>query len=411
MTQALYLALRSLRWHRGRAVIIVFSLALTLWLPVSVRMVLDQFRREITARAAATPLVIGARGSRLDLAVHALYFQGRAPADVTMADVRDVQDQGLGLAIPLHVHHRTQSQPGRDGAVIVGTSPEYLEFRGLRTASGSVFALLGECVVGAGIAERLHLKPGDSLFSAPRNALDLAGDYPLKMTVTGVLARAHSPDDMIVFTDLQTTWLIDGIGHGHQDVSPLTDPALLLDVSRVEPGGSGGTASSPGLLTANAGVLPFTEITDANRDSFHFHGDPDTFPVSAIIVAPPDARSRTLLLGRYQSSGAAAQCLRPPDVIAELLGVVFRVEQFAWLCSLLAAAVTILLLGLVVSLSMKLRAAEMATFFRLGCSRKTIAMLYATELGLLLLAAATLASCGAIAVVWLASDMIRSLLF
>ena len=71
---ALYLALRSLLWFRGRAITIVCCLALTLWLPVTVRLLLNQFRSEIVKRADATPLIIGSRGSQIDLALHALYF-------------------------------------------------------------------------------------------------------------------------------------------------------------------------------------------------------------------------------------------------------------------------------------------------------------------------------------------------
>ena len=94
MKNAFYLALRSLRWYRGRAVIIVLCLALTLWLPITVRLLLGQFRTEIIARANSTPLVIGARGSRIDLALQALYFDTVAPDQTTMAEANYVQESG-----------------------------------------------------------------------------------------------------------------------------------------------------------------------------------------------------------------------------------------------------------------------------------------------------------------------------
>ena len=90
MKNALYLAWKSLLWHRGRSVTILLSLAITIWLPVTVRLVLDQFRREISERANATPLVLGAKGSRIDLALHALYFDTLPPADTTMAEVESI---------------------------------------------------------------------------------------------------------------------------------------------------------------------------------------------------------------------------------------------------------------------------------------------------------------------------------
>ena len=404
MKNALYLAWKSLLWHRGRSVTILLSLAITIWLPVTVRLVLDQFRHEISERANATPLVLGAKGSRIDLALHALYFDTLPPADTTMAEVESINHLSTthvaAIAIPLHVRYRTQSRPGIEGSVIVGTSPEYFEFRRLNIADGQMAALPGECVVGCNVAMRMQLHPGDSILSAPRNAFNLAGDYPLKMKIVGVLTQSHSPDDDAVFTDVRTTWIIDGIGHGHQELNTQTDSQLLLKNS-----------TETRSVTANASVLPYTEITADNIDTFHFHGDPASFPLTAIIVLPETDKARTQILGRYSSSQATAQCLKPPEVIDELLSIVFRIEQLAWVCSIAAGIVTCLLLGLVVNLSMRLRAAEMQTMSRLGCSRMTIAMLHSSEIVLLLCAASVLAGAAALLTLRFPASVLRSLLF
>ena len=52
------------------------------------------------------------------------------------------------------------------------------------------------------MAEALGLGPGDSLLSSPETLFDLAGVYPLKMKVVGVLARSYTPDDRAVLVDL-----------------------------------------------------------------------------------------------------------------------------------------------------------------------------------------------------------------
>ena len=298
------------------------------------------------------------------------------------------------------VRYRTQSRPGIEGAVIVGTSPEYFEFRRLKVAEGQTISLLGDCVVGSNVATKMQLHPGDSILSAPRNAFNLAGDYPLKMKVVGVMAQSHSPDDDAVFTDVRTTWVIDGIGHGHQELNPQTDSQLLLK-----------NDTGTGSVTANAAVLPYTEITEDNIDSFHFHGEPASFPLTAILIEPETEKSRTQILGRYSSSLATAQCLKPPEVIEELLSIVFRIEQLAWVCSIAAGVVTCLLLGLVVNLSMRLRESEMQTMFRLGCSRTTIAMLHGSEILLLLCSASVLAGVAALLTLQFAASVLRSLLF
>ncbi|MFN9717793.1 MAG: ABC transporter permease [Planctomycetota bacterium] len=399
MKSAMFLAWKSLWWHRGRSVTIMIALAIMIWLPVTVRLALNEFRSEITARADATPLIAGSKGSRIDLVLHALYFDSVATGETTMDLVREVSDVGPVVAIPLHIRHRSENIAGSSGAPIVGTSPEYFEFRRLEIDQGDMMAMLGECVVGANVAESMNLKPGDSVMSANRNTLDLAGDYPLKMKVTGVLKRTCSADDGAVFTDVRTAWVIDGIGHGHQNVSRNTDPALTLP------------SDDPSVVQANAGVLPYTEITEDNLDSFHFHGDPENFPLTAVVIVPKDEKSRVLTLGRFASRADTSQCLSPSDVIAELLQIVFRIEQLVWACSVAAAMVTLLLLWLILTLSLKLRAAEMLTMFRMGCSRGTIASLQVSELVLLLVGAVFMAAGASILTASMASRWIRELLF
>ncbi|MFY9252478.1 MAG: ABC transporter permease [Fuerstiella sp.] len=399
-TNALYLATRSLWWFRGRAITIMLCLALTLWLPITVRLLLNQFKAEIVKRADATPLIIGSRGSQIDLALHALYFDSVSPDLTSMSEAAYIQETGFAVPIPVHIAYRTQSTNNVDGVPIVGTTVEYFEFRKLSLQSGEGLAILGDCVVGSNVARKMNLQPGDRILSAPKNAFNLAGDYPLRMNIVGVLAPAHSPDDDAVFVDIKTAWIIDGIGHGHQDLTAAdVDQDILLDKTDQS-------------VTASAAVLPYTEITAKNVNSFHFHGDESTFPVSAIIAVPHSRKDQTLLLGRYASDRSElAQCVKPAKVVEDLLSIVFRVERLIWISSLMSAIVTALLLGLVLLLSIRLREAEMRTMHKLGCSQFTIITLVGTEMAILSLAGLSLAIIAAWGSHWLASDWLRSLVF
>ena len=397
--QSLYLALRSLSWFRGRSITIVLCLALTIWLPLTIRLLLNEFRSEITARAEATPLIIGAKGSRIDLVLHALYFETKGAEPTTMAEARYVRETQFAQDIPLHIRHVTQDVEDQPGAPIVGTTIEYFEFRKLRLARGNFLGMLGDCVIGAGVAERMHLEPGDTILSAPTNAFDLAGDYPLQMNITGVLSRSHTPDDDVVFIDVKTAWVIDGIGHGHQAVNKDTDKSLLLE-------------SDGDTVTASAAVLPYTQITEDNVGSFHFHGDPDEFPISAVLAVPLDSKSQTLLLGRYASvRDDMAQCVKPIDAVGELLQIVFRIEQLFWVSTVFSFVVTVLLLILVVALSIRLRATEIETMWKLGCSRMAICRLLGTEVGIMLCCSTVLALVAAWGVRLAMFDVLRRAMF
>ena len=37
------------------------------------------------------------------------------------------------------------------------------------------------------------------------------------MKVAGVLRRTHTTDDLGIFTDVKTTWVIQGLGHGYEN--------------------------------------------------------------------------------------------------------------------------------------------------------------------------------------------------
>jgi putative ABC transport system permease protein len=372
MKNILFLALRYLRFNKIKTAILVFSVAVAVFLPLAVNLLVRDYQRDLLARANATPLIAGAPGSRLDLVLHALYFRGQPAHDLTMGDVATINNSGLALGIPILKKHSARGFP------IVGTSLEYFNFRGLNITSGEGLTQVGDCVLGATVAAKLELKPGDKLMSDPENVFDLAGSYPVNMHVKGVLAPTGTADDGAIFTDYKTEWVILGIMHGHEDVTRV-DPSLLIgrDASHV---------------TASAAVLPFQEITDENIILFHTHGDEATFPVSAIIVVPHDTKSATILRGRYEDPKATVQLLVPKQVISETLDLVFRVKRFFDAQSLLVGTAMALLLALVILLSLRLRRGEMETMFKIGCSRMTIFWLQATEILIVVLAGIAIAA-------------------
>ena len=204
------LAWRYIRFYRLRTAILVAALAVTACLPLGSRWAAQRFESSARQRALATPLIIGVKGSRFGLAMHALYFRGESPPTLKQAEVQRIEQTGLAQVIPLHVRFRTRDVP------IVGTTAAYFRFRDLGLARGQPLRRLGDCVVGAAAARRLGIEPGDRLLSEPEGLFDLSGPAPLNMRVTGILAPTGTADDDVVLCDLRTAWIIEGIGHGHQ---------------------------------------------------------------------------------------------------------------------------------------------------------------------------------------------------
>lgn len=226
-------------------------------------------------------------------------------------------------------------------------------------------------------AEKLKLQPGDKLMSDPENVFDLAGSYPVNLRVKGILAPTGTADDGAVLVDVKTEWLILGIMHGHQEAAT-ADPNLLISRDATN-------------VTASAAMQPFQEVTASNVTLFHMHGDPATFPISAIIAAPRDTKSAAILRGRYQDPKSLVQLLVPKTVVSETLDLVFRVKRFFDAQALLVGVATALLLSLVVLLSLRLRRAEIETMFKIGCARMTMIWLLATEILIVVVAGVAIA--------------------
>lgn len=354
-----FLLARRYLWHYPvRTGLLVACIALVAFLPIAVELLIRHYQDFLSERARRTPLVVGAKGSRFDLLLGALYFKGKLNDALSMAEVEEIEASELAAAIPLHVRHTARGFP------IVGTRLEYFDFRGLRAAAGTLPLRLGDAVLGANVAQELELAPDDRLLSDNRKLYDLSSTYPLRMRVAGVLARSGTADDDAVFVDIRTSWVIEGIGHGHQKLDPEKDDDLILE-------------QDGNRVAVNAAIVEYTEITPDNVHSFHFHGGAESLPTTAIVVVPPDEKSGTILKARLQKS---ALPLVPDQALAELMDIVFRVKRFFDTNLAVVLLATSLFLVLVILLSLRVRQREFETLFRIGCRRSTVLRIQGAEL-------------------------------
>ena len=373
MRDILYLAWKYLRFNRGKTAVLVASISLILFLPAALQVVVREGARTLTARADATPLLVGAPGSAVDLTLAALYFREPTLEPVTYRDVQSISASGLAEAIPLHLRYDAR------GHRIVGTTPEYLGFRGLEVAEGRSFAILGECVLGSAAARSLGAGVGDAVLSSPAGAFDVAGSFPLKMRVVGVLGASDTADDEAVLVDLKPAWVIAGPAHGHDDVTV--------------PGAESGVLSrSDDNVVANASVLSYTEITPDNISGFHFHGAPDAFPVDAVIAVPNDRKSGVVLRGRYAESDGEVQMVVPRAVVDDLVETMFSVRDAIFAVSIGLGLATIATAILVFALSIRVRRRELDTMRKIGASGGRMRAVLGTEVLLVVLSSLVIAA-------------------
>ena len=388
MTDVLYLAWQYIRFHRWKTTILVLSVTLIMYLPVGLNVLVEQSARQLTARASATPLLVGAKGSPLELTLNSLYFDADTPALTNAGEAETIRVSGLAKSIPLYVRFRVRNQP------IVGTTLEYFTYRGLQFAAGRQFAMIGEAVLGAHAARELGVSVGDSIISSPETVFDLAGVYPLKMQVVGILEPVMTADDNAVFVDLKTSWIMQGLGHGHQDLSAASAATSVIK-------------NEGGEIIANAAVVQYNEITPDNIDSFHFHGSNDDFPLTGIIAVPNDRKSGVLLLGRYTGDNKTSQIVQPETVVSDLLGTVFTVRQFVIFAVSIVGVATFATTILVFLLSLRLRRRERLTLFKIGGANLAITGVLLAEVISVVVLSALLATGLTLATQKFGADVIR----
>ena len=357
MRNMFYMALRYLLYHRVRSLILILALTSLFYLPLTLRLIVSVSEEFLLSRSEETPLVMGLRGSEMDLVLGALYFKRSAQRTFPRGELREIEKEGRAEVIPLHYLYTARDFP------VVGTSPSYFSRRNLTLASGTMPLVLGECVAGSSAAKKLGLQAGDSIVTDPENPYHLAGSYPLELKITGILAPSFSWDDRSFFTDIKTAWVIQGLGHGHEN--------LNTERSRV---------------TANASLPLYNSISSENALSFHFHGDLDRFPVSAALVFPRDAKAEALLLAEREEDAVVLS--EPDKVIQRLLDTLFRIRDILGWVLAIALTVSSITVVFILALTVRMRRKESLTMYKIGGSASMT--LFLTGLELLILSCLSL---------------------
>ena len=364
---ALYLARRSLGANPGRTWVLVVGLAVALFLPAFTATLGQLAQGRLLSRAEATPILVGHAGNEFDLVMSSLFFRGGVRDTVPYVEAEALQAKGYGLVVPIFVRYTA------GGAPVVGTSVEYVDARHLQVAEGRRFATLGEAVVGASVARAANLRPGDAVRTDSTNLYDLSGAYPLLLRVVGVLAPTGGPDDDAILVDVKTTWAVEGLLHGHAEVTR-----------------KDAVASTDENMEASLSIFVFTEITPESLPTFHLHGTSADWPLTGVLVFPKDDRARDQALGDL-AVDTVNQAVRPVTVVRAILDVVLRVQELLAVGGVLVVVSTLAFVGLVLSLSVRLRRDEITLLRRMGAGRGTIAAILGTELAVIASGAALLA--------------------
>jgi len=168
-----------------------------------------QAEERLARDAKPVDLVVGAKGSPLQLILSAVFHADVPTGNIDLAQAQAIARHPMvASATPLALGDSFH------GFRIVGTDASYLELYGARLAQGAMFAEEMQAVVGAEVARREELRVGQKLTGA--HGLAQSGpaheDHPYE--VTGILAPTGSVIDRLVLTSVESVW------HVHESHAP-----------------------------------------------------------------------------------------------------------------------------------------------------------------------------------------------
>ena len=216
---------RSLRQHALSTIITAGGIALASGLLMCVWMVKTQSQAAFTQTTTGFDAVLGARGSKLQLVLNAIFHLEASAGNMAAADVEAIRRHPMiKTAIPIAVGDNLR------GFRLVGTVPEL--FTSVEYAPGRKFVLAAggklfaadakQAVAGSFAAQRLGLKVGDGFRPFHGLAFDPRAEHADDFTVTGILAPTNTPADRVIWIPLRGLQTMGG-----------HDPKAATEVSAV----------------------------------------------------------------------------------------------------------------------------------------------------------------------------------
>jgi putative ABC transport system permease protein len=208
---------------------------------VIVTLVTGQFDERLRRDAAGIDLVVGAKGSPLQLVLSGVYHLDVPPGNIALSALDELRANRLvAQAVPISLGDSFR------GFRIVGTEPEFLAMHAARFSSGQVFSAPMQAVLGARVAAEAGLTTGAQFAGTHGMAAGGPTHGDETYTVSGVLAATGGVIDRLVVTSTESIWQTHEHGHGAparpasvppkaQQPSVSPDPAPSTSQSRTRP--------------------------------------------------------------------------------------------------------------------------------------------------------------------------------
>ena len=192
---------------------------LLLAISVAMLVLLLQFSTQAAERferdAEGVDLVVGAKGSPLQLILSSIFHVDQPTGNVPYSSLKLLRrDPAVARAVPLALGDNFQ------GFRIVGTDASFSELYGTELSEGRAFDGEMEAVLGASVAAQTGAELGQKFVGShgldDGEGGDQGHDHAPFETV-GILQPTGTVVDRLILTSYQTVWHVHGIEHDHYD--------------------------------------------------------------------------------------------------------------------------------------------------------------------------------------------------
>lgn len=188
-----------------------------------------QMKEQFDKNLASIDLVIGAKGSPLQMILCSMYHVDNPTGNVSIDEIKpflNTKHPLLKTSIPLSMGDNYRAYR------IVGTTHDLVDLYGGQIETGKLWDTDLEVTIGKAVAEDAGLKIGDTFYSAHgfEDDPDFAHDNA-SFKVVGILEGTGSVLDQLILTNTSSVWLVhehgEGDDHQHTYKNARTNADLL----------------------------------------------------------------------------------------------------------------------------------------------------------------------------------------
>ena len=165
-----------------------------------------QIGDKLRGNAKGIDLVVGAKGSPLQLILSSIYFIDFPTGNISLKDAEELsRNPMVKRAVPLALGDNY------NGFRIVGTDTGFISLYQLKLATGKFWQNDYEMIIGSEVARSEKLKIGDKIYGSHglTTAEDLHEEHPY--ILTGILEPQGNSSDNLALTNIASIWKMHGI--------------------------------------------------------------------------------------------------------------------------------------------------------------------------------------------------------